>query len=97
MIIALDDVCRIVEEVVDNLPIRPRSVLVEQCKRCVPVEKNRRNLELLLHQLGNDIVVMLDAFFVDWTLAEWENARPGDGETEGRYTQVLQTSKVLLV
>ena len=97
MIIPLNNEGRIIEEVVNNLPIAPSAILVEQRKRRVPVEKHRRNLEVLLDKLGDDIIVVLHALFVDRAFAEGEDARPGDGEAEGRHAQVLQACEVLLV
>ena len=97
VIIPLNDKSRIIEEVVNNLPITPSTILIEQRKRRIPMEQHRRDLEVLLDKLGDDIVVVLHTFFVDRTFAKWENPWPRDGEAERRHAQVLQASKVLLV
>jgi hypothetical protein len=97
MIIPLNDKSRVIEEVVDDLPIAPSAILVEQRKRRIPMEQNRSDLEVLLDKLGNDIVVVLHAFLVDRTLAKRKDARPGDGEAECWNAQVLQAGEVLLV
>lgn len=97
MIIALDNESRIIEKVVNDLPIAPSTILIEQCKRRIPMEQHRRNLEVLLDELGDDIVVVLHALFVDRAFAEGEDARPGDREAERRHAEVLQAREVLLV
>jgi hypothetical protein len=61
------------------------------------MEQHRSNLEVLLDKLGDDIVVVFHTFLIDRTLAEGEDARPGDGEAEGRDAEVLQAGEVLLV
>jgi hypothetical protein len=50
------------------------------------MEQHRSNLEVLLDKLGDDIVVVFHTFLIDRTLAEGEDARPGDGEAESRDT-----------
>lgn len=89
VIIPLNDKSRIIEEVVNNLPITPSTILIEQRKRRIPMEQHRRDLEVLLDKLGDDIVVVLHAFFVDRAFAEGEDARPGDGKAERRHAQIL--------
>lgn len=97
MIIPLNDESRVIEKVIDNLPITPSTILVEQRERSIPMEQHRRDLKVLLNKLGDDIVVVFYTLFVDRTLAKGENARPGDGEAERRHAQVLQAGEVLLV
>jgi hypothetical protein len=97
MIIPLNDERSIIEKVIHNLPIAPRTILVEQRKRRIPMEQHRRDLKLLLDELSNNVVVVLHALFVDRAFAEGENAWPWDGEAEGRDAEVLETGKVLLV
>jgi hypothetical protein len=97
MIIPLNDKSRIIEKIIHNPPIAPSAILIEQRKRRIPVEQHRRNLKLLLNKLSDNIIVVLHAFFVDRTFAKGEDARPGDGEAEGRHAEVLQAREVLLV
>lgn len=97
VIIPLNDKSRIIEEVVNNLPITPSTILIEQRKRRIPMEQHRRDLEVLLDKLCDDIVVVLHAFFVDRAFAEGEDARPGDGKAERRHAQILQAREVLFV
>jgi hypothetical protein len=97
MIIPLNNKSRIIKEVIHNLPITPSTILIEQRKRRIPMEQHRSNLEVLLDKLGDDIVVVFHTFLIDRTLAEGEDARPGDGEAEGRDAEVLQAGEVLLV
>jgi hypothetical protein len=96
MVIPLNDERSIIEKVIHNLPIAPRTILIEQRKRRVPMEQHRRDLKLLLHKLSNNVVVVLHAFFIDRTFAKGEDARPRDGKAEGRHAEVLETGKVLL-
>lgn len=97
MIIPLNNERSIIEKIIHNLPITPRTILIEQRKRRIPMEQHRRDLKLLLNKLGNNIVVMLHAFLVDRTFAKREDARPGDGEAERWHAEVLQAREVLLV
>jgi len=86
MIVPLNNKSRIIEKVIHNLPIAPSTILIEQRKRRIPMEQHRSNLEVLLDKLGDDIVVVFHTFLIDRTLAEGEDARPGDGEAESRDT-----------
>jgi hypothetical protein len=97
VIVPLDNESRIVEEIVDDLTIAPRTVLIEQRKRSIPMKQHRCDLEVLLNELGDDIVVVLHTFFVDRTFTERKDTRPRDGEAECGYAQILQASEVLLV
>jgi hypothetical protein len=97
MIVPLNDERSVIEEVIDNLTITPRTVLVEESERRIPMEQDGSNLEALLHKLSNNTIVVFHAFLIDGTFAERKNARPRDREAESRYTQVLQAGKVLFV
>ena len=97
MIIPLNNKSRIIEKVINDLTVTPRAILIEQRKRRIPMEQHRRDFEILLDKLGDDIVVVLHAFFVDRPFAEGEDAWPGDGEAERRHAQVLQAGEVLLI
>jgi hypothetical protein len=97
MIVPLNDERSVIEEVIDNLTITPRTVLVEESERRIPMEQDGSNLEALLHKLSNNTIVVFYALLVDRPFAKWKNARPRDREAESRYTQVLQAGKVLFV
>jgi len=97
MIIPLNNKSRIIEKVINDLTVTPSTILIEQRERRIPMEQHRRDLEILLNKLGDDIVVVLHAFFVDRSFAKGEDARPGDGEAESWHAQVLQAGEVLLV
>jgi hypothetical protein len=97
MIIPLDDERSIIEKIIHNLPITPSTIFIEQRKRRIPMEQHRRDLELLLNKLSDNIIVVLHTLFVDRAFAKGEDARPGDGEAESRHAEVLQAGEVLLV
>jgi len=97
MIIPLNNKNRILEKILHNPPIAPSAILIKQRQRRIPMEQHRRDLETLLNKLGDDIVVVLHAFFVDRAFAEGEDARPGDGEAESWDAEVFQAREVLLV
>jgi hypothetical protein len=97
MIVPLNDERSVIEEVIDNLTITPRTVLVEESERRIPMEQDGSNLEALLHKLSNNTIVVFHAFLVDGTFAERKDARPRNGEAESGHPQVLQAGKVLFV
>lgn len=66
----------ILEEVVDNAAIRPRSILIEQRKWCIPMEQGNCSMQTVFMHRGDHVVVVLDGVFVDRTMTEGEEAWP---------------------
>jgi hypothetical protein len=78
MVIPLNDERSIIEKVIDDLPITPSTILIEESQRRVPMEQDGCNLEALLHKLSNNTIVVFHALLINRTLAERKNAGPRD-------------------
>jgi len=96
-IIPLNDESCVIEVVVNNLSVSPATVLVEQRQGSVPMKQSDNRLNTVLHQFGNNIVVVCDACFIDRASSKGEDTGPADARTERFYSEGLDASEVLLI